>query len=103
MIKSKSFPPREHKNTDEEKNTTAQCRSVPMSVDFLVLNMIFIQVSGIREKFIKMIESRLHEEDISLENNPDSNNGLAIAFALNYSRLNADVVRDLRRGACLSK
>ena len=64
---------------------------------------LFIQVSGIREKFIKIIESRLNEEDISLENNPDGSNGLAIAFAVNYSRLNADVVRDLRKGACLSK
>ena len=49
-----------------------------------------------------MIECRLHEEDISLEMNPDNNNGLAIAFALNYTRLNADVERDLKKGACLS-
>ena len=57
-----------------------------------------IQVSGICGQFIATLERRLHGENISLEANRGTGGGLAIAFAVFYSRLQADVERDWKKG-----
>ena len=67
------------------------------SISHASIHCSFDQVSGMCEKFIDLIERRLHDEDISLENNPDSSS-IAIAFAVYNSRVQSDVERDLRKG-----
>ena len=61
-----------------------------------------IQVSGICGQFIATLERRLHGENISLEANRGTGGGLAIAFAVFYSRLQADVERDWKKGFSLT-
>ena len=53
------------------------------------------QVGGVRDLLIQRVKTALLEENYTLRDDPG---GPAIAFVVNYSRLDADLKRDLKNG-----
>ena len=59
---------------------------------------LVIQVAKIQERFLERVKQCLQKDGLSLEDNPENQNRLAVAFVVNSSRLQSDVQRDLHKG-----